>query len=150
MLFFANVPPAGIEPRHTPTRVAFFTTRDGFRVRSAAGGRTYSAVTTVDGRVFKWGMRSATKTRDKGYGGDDKGGEDRGNDPSEKDEVSAVEASVPHQVAGFGVEVSDSLRCVLRHWFVCLLCWTTATQSLHVLVSRKIQSIESGEGETFE
>lgn len=103
-----------LEPRHTPTRVAFFTTPAGVGVRSAAGGRTYSAVATVDGRVFKWGLhRTARPPRDGNkHSRDGGGGEDRRNDPSEGDGEAAVEASVPRQAAGVGVKASRSLLCL--------------------------------------
>ncbi|CBJ27252.1 conserved unknown protein [Ectocarpus siliculosus] len=103
-------------PRHTPTRVAFFATPAGGRIRSATGGRTYSAAVTVDGRVFKWGLdrkfrlphRSATEG----------GGSSRGHSPSEGDGVTAVEASIPRLVIGDGVEVGriEMIVALLRHF----------------------------------
>lgn len=96
-----------LEHRQTPTRVAFFTTPAGVRVRSVAGGRTYSAAATVDGRVFKWGLtRPARPLRGNMHSRDGEGVEGRGNDPSERNGEAAVEASVPRQVAGVGMEAS--------------------------------------------
>ncbi|CAM9277211.1 unnamed protein product, partial [Hapterophycus canaliculatus] len=43
------------EPRYAPTLVAFSSTSAGGRVRSVAGGRSYSAAVTAEGRVLKWG-----------------------------------------------------------------------------------------------
>lgn len=104
-----------LEPRHIPTRVDFFTTPAGARVCSVAGGRTYSAVATVDGRVFKWGLnRPARPSPGNRHSRDGEGGEGRGNDPSEENGEAAIEASVPRQVAGVGMEVSGCLCCVLE------------------------------------
>lgn len=105
-----------VEPRHAPTRVDFFTTSAGVRVHSVAGGQTYSAVATVDGRVFKWGLyRAARRSRGNKHSRDGEGGEDQGNDPSEEDGEAAVEASVPRQVAGVGMEASGLVTCRKRH-----------------------------------
>lgn len=85
----------------------FFTTPAGVRVRSVAGGRTYSAVATVDGRVFKWGLNPASRPscgNKHSRGGE--GGVDRDDGPSEEDREAAIEASIPRHVAGFGMEAS--------------------------------------------
>lgn len=137
--------------------MAFFTTRGGNRVRSAAGGRTYSAVTTVDGRVFKWGIwRTATGARrgkecsrdEEGEGGEDRGG----NVPSEEEDgvCASVEASVPRQVAGLGMEVSGRIWCALRHWLVCHILWSSATQSANVADEEREKLFENPMGETRE
>lgn len=103
-----------LEPRHIPTRVAIFTTPAGARVRSVAGGQTYSAVATVDGRVFKWGLnRPAGRSHGSEHSRDVEGGESRGSNPREENEEAAMEASVPRQVAGVGMEASDcQLLCI--------------------------------------
>lgn len=112
----ANDLPCTAEPRHTPTPVAFFSTRAGGRVRSVAGGRSYSAAVTADGRVLKWGLnrKPASSLKNEHHrhvavaracG--------RRNDRTEEDGVGAVEAFTPRLVAGLGVEVwgSASFSC---------------------------------------
>lgn len=107
-----------IEPRHIPTRVTFFATPAGGRVRHAAGGRTYSAATTVDGRVFKWGLnRTVRPSRGDEHITDEEGSDGRGDHLSEADEVAAVQVSVPCQVDGIGIEVSGSTFYVLNQIF---------------------------------
>ncbi|CAM9356733.1 unnamed protein product [Ectocarpus sp. 12 AP-2014] len=96
------------EPRHSPTRVAFFATLFGGRIRSATGGRTYSAAVTVDGRVFKWGLER--KFRPPRRSATEGGSSSRGHSPSEEDEVTAAEASVPRLVIGDGVEEPRAVR----------------------------------------
>lgn len=98
------------EPRHTPTRVTFFERLDGGRVCSAAGGRTSSAVTTADGRLFEWGMRDrgqpwrCSNCLDEGTGS----GETRGTDGAKNGE-DAEGASLPRQVSGVGLKVRGVL-----------------------------------------
>ncbi len=131
--------------------MAFFTTRGGNRVRSAAGGRTYSAVTTVDGRVFKWGIRrTATEARGNGSSRDEEGVEDRGDGPSEEDGVCVVEASVPRQVAGLGMEVSDSMWCSLRRWLVCHMGSSGEKNSACVAKEAREKFVKNPMGETNE
>lgn len=90
--------------------MAFFTTPASVRVRSVTGGRSYSAAVTVDGRVFKWGLnRPARSSHGSKHSREGEGGEDRSNSPSEEDGEAAVEASVPRQVTGVGVEVRGCL-----------------------------------------
>lgn len=102
-----NPPP---EPRHIPTRVAFFRTPASVGVRSIAGGQTYSAVATVDGRVFKWGLnRPARLSGGTKHSRDRDGGEGQDHDRSEEDGEAAIEASVPRQVAAVGMEASCCL-----------------------------------------
>ncbi|CAM9409044.1 unnamed protein product, partial [Ectocarpus sp. 8 AP-2014] len=96
------------EPRHTPTRVAFFATPAGGRIRFAAGGRTYSAAVTLDGRVFKWGLER--KLRPPRRSTTEGGGSSRGHSPSEEDGVTAVEASVPRLVIGDRMEEPRAVR----------------------------------------
>lgn len=98
--------PRRIEPRHTPTRVAFFATPAGGRVRSVAGGRVYSAAVTVDGRVFKWGLNRPGRPSH----GNEHRMDSRGDDLGEADEGAAVQVSVPHQVSGNSMEVSKLHR----------------------------------------
>lgn len=97
------------EPRNVPTRVAFFSTPAGGRVRSATGGRSFSAAVTVDGRLFKWGLESQAGIERAGGAGIVEGvGESRSGARSEDTIAAAdiVESSVPRPVANVGIEVS--------------------------------------------
>lgn len=91
------------EPRHSPTLVAFFASPAGGRVCHIAGGRTCSAATTADGRLFKWGLTSK--------GGhscvDEYSGEESSCDPDEEHGSAAIENSIPRQAAGVGMAVSS-------------------------------------------
>lgn len=97
-----------VEPRHVPTRVAFFALPGG-RVRSAVGGHSSSAALTVDGRVFKWGLRRGDESAigNKIYGQNEgseshdrgDGGRDNGRD--------ALKASLPRHDLDIGVKASQ-------------------------------------------
>lgn len=91
------------EPRRSPTRVALFSSPAGDRVCSITGGRTCSAATTADGRLFKWGLNS----KDRHWCADEYSGEEPSCDPNEERESAALENSIPRQVGGVGIAVSS-------------------------------------------
>lgn len=73
------------------------------------GGHSCSAAVTVDGRVFKWGLRreddSAIANR---IYGQNEGSESRNRGDGGKDnDWDALEVSVPRQVLDIGVKVSQ-------------------------------------------
>lgn len=92
-----------------PTRVAFFAHPGGGRVRSTVGGYSCSAAVTVDGRVFKWGLRreddSAIPNRIYGQneGSESHNRGDRGRD----NDRDALKASLPRHDLDIGGKVSQ-------------------------------------------
>ena len=91
------------EPRHSPTRVELFSSPAGDRVCSITGGRTCSAATTADGRLFKWGLNSKGSNSCAG----EYSGEESSCDLNEERGSAALENSTPHQVGGVGIAVSS-------------------------------------------
>lgn len=71
---------------------------------------------TVDGRVFKWGLNRAPRSssgKERNRDEERRGGADR--DLSEEDGTVALEALVPRQVAGIGMEVSPPPQKAARN-----------------------------------
>lgn len=98
-----------VEPRHVPTHVGFLSTPDGGRIASVVGGRTFSAATTADGKVFKWGLNCQVGRWQAGESRrGEAGGESQGDIRNEDNGRTAIEASIPRQVAGVGLEVTNS------------------------------------------
>ncbi|CAM9328498.1 unnamed protein product, partial [Scytosiphon promiscuus] len=101
------------EPRHIPTLVDLFATPAGGRVRSAGGGRSYSAAVTTDGHVFRWGLNRKPKSliqEEHDYHNTVVGACGRRNSCIGEDGAVTVEASVPQRVPGTGVEGSRVIR----------------------------------------